>query len=174
MNRYVLPAVLTCLAVIAVSLVKAEPDDGASCPAKVCSACESCAADGPQAPSYVTRLGLAGYSPVSYLDERRAEPGSPRFSADHADVTYFFTSEKQRESFRADPHRYLPAYGGYCAFGCTIDSKFVPDPTQFKIVNGRTHLFLKNDKVDALKLWNQGDQAQLMRKADAYWNQAGH
>jgi len=118
---------------------------------------------------YTVNLGLAGYSPVSYLQNKRAEPGSPRFSAEHEGVTYFFTSGRQRETFLADPERYLPAYGGYCAFGCSVDSRFIPDPTSFKIIDGRTHLFLKNDEVDAQELWNDANFTQVKAKADAYW-----
>ncbi len=115
-------------------------------------------------------VGLAGYSPVSYLANSRAEPGSPRYSAEHEGVTYFLTSEKQREAFLANPERFLPAYGGNCAFGCSVDSTFVPDPTSFVVIDGRTHLFLKNSEVDAKKLWLEADQNEVRAKADSYWN----
>ena len=117
-----------------------------------------------------TPVALAGYSPVSYLDENRAEPGSPRFNAEHDGAVYYFTDERQRRAFIANPQRYLPAYGGYCAFGCSVDSKFIPDPASFKIVNGRTHLFLKNAEVDARALWNDADPSEVRSKANAFWN----
>jgi YHS domain-containing protein len=122
---------------------------------------------------HTINLGLAGYSPVSYLQNNRAEPGSPRFSAEHDGVTYFFTSNRQREAFLTSPERYLPAYGGYCAFGCSVDSKFIPDPTSFKVIGGRTHLFLKNEEVDAQELWNDANFAEVKAKADAYWAAQG-
>lgn len=118
-------------------------------------------------------VGLAGYSPVSYLENRAAEPGSPEFSAEHGGVTYFFTSESQRRAFERQPERYLPAYGGYCAFGCSVESEFVPDPTSFEIIDGRTHLFLKNKDVDARALWNEADQREVRAKADAWWSSRG-
>ena len=123
---------------------------------------------------YTLALGLSGYSPVSYLDNNRAEPGSPRFAAEHQGVTYFFASEAQRRAFLAAPERYLPAYGGYCAFGCSVSARFVPDPTSFKIINGRTHLFLKNAEVDAQALWNEADAAELRAKADRFWMSQNH
>lgn len=113
-------------------------------------------------------LGLSGYSPVSYLDDKRAEPGSPAISSGYQGVTYFFSTAKQRDTFIANPEKYLPAYGGTCAFGCSIDSDFVPDPTSFEIVDGRTTLFLKNEKVDAKALWDKGPGA-AKAKADAYY-----
>lgn len=115
-------------------------------------------------------VGLGGYSPVSYIERNRAEPGSPRFAAEHDGVTYFFTSQRQQQAFEADPQRYLPAYGGYCAYGCSVNAKLVPDPTSFEIIDGRTHLFLNNGEIDARKLWNEADPITVKAKADRYWN----
>lgn len=122
--------------------------------------------------AYTIRLGVSGYSPVSYLTQSRAEPGSPLHHADHQGVTYFFTDAKQVKAFKADPERYLPAYGGFCAFGCSVDSKFVPDPTSFEVIDGRTHLFLKNEEVDAKQLWRDADESEARTKADAFWENA--
>ena len=115
-------------------------------------------------------VGLSGYSPVSYIESNRAEPGSPAIASEYHGVTYFFTNERQRDTFDGDPGRYLPAYGGYCAFGCSVDAKFIPDPTSFKVINGRTHLFLRSADVDARKLWNDAPQSEVVAKADAFWN----
>jgi YHS domain-containing protein len=123
---------------------------------------------------FTTEVGLQGYSPVSYLDLNRAEPGSPRFAAEHDGVTYYFTSEAQRRAFVANPDRYLPAYGGFCAFGCSVDSRFIPDPASFKVINGRTHLFLRNSDVDAKKLWEESDAGAVRAKADRYWSAQSH
>jgi len=132
--------------------------------------CDACAKHAEPEPHYTVKLGMSGYSPVSYLDQHKAEPGSPRFSAVHEGVTYFFVSDQQRMAFEKNPQRYLPAYGGFCAFGCAVDSEFVPDPTSFEIINGKTHLFLVNKEVDAKALWHDGDHDELIKKADAYWN----
>lgn len=131
--------------------------------------CEHCQAKAPVPAAYTIRLGLSGYSPVSYLDRRRAEPGSPLYKAEHEGVTYFFTDARQVEIFKTAPHKYMPAYGGFCAFGCSVDSDFVPDPTSFEVIDGRTHLFLKNEEVDARTLWNDAEEREVRSKADAYW-----
>jgi YHS domain-containing protein len=118
---------------------------------------------------FTLTLGMSGYSPVSYIEHNRAEPGSPRYTAEYDGVTYFFTSDAQRRTFERSPSRFLPAYGGYCAFGCSVDSKFIPDPTSFEVINGRTHLFLKNAEVDAKKLWHDADPAKVRAEADEFW-----
>ena len=136
--------------------------------------CDACDKHSDPAPQYSLQLGMSGYSPVSYLDQNKAEPGSPRFTAVHEGVTYFFVSDRQRVAFEKSPQRYMPAYGGFCAFGCSVDSEFVPDPTSFEIINGKTHLFLKNKEVDAKALWHDGDKDALLQKADAYWSNRGN
>ncbi len=123
----------------------------------------------PRSPAHTTPLGVSGYSPVSYLTRGRAEPGSPLHKAVYEGVTYFMTDAGQVKAFKVDPERYLPAYGGFCAFGCSVDSDFVPDPTSFEVIDGRTHLFLKNEEVDARALWHDADQREVRSKADAYW-----
>ena len=118
---------------------------------------------------YTVTLGMSGYSPVSYIEHNRAEPGSPRYATEHDGVTYFFTDDSQRRTFMRDPGQFLPAYGGYCAFGCSVDSKFVPDPTSFKVIDGQTHLFLMNAEVDARMLWSEADPAAVRARADEFW-----
>jgi len=73
-----------------------------------------------------------------------------------------------RQMFAADPEKYLPAYGGWCAFGVATGQRFPVDPTNFKVVNGKIMLFLKNKKVDGVKIWNQ-NEAENMQKANANW-----
>lgn len=114
-------------------------------------------------------VAIQGFSPVSYMTEGRAEPGRPQFQVEHDGVTYFLTSAEQVEQFRRDPMRYVPAYGGWCAYGMAVQDKFPVDPTNFKVVNGRLLLFLRNDNVDALMRWNSGDEAENLRKAAAHW-----
>jgi YHS domain-containing protein len=37
------------------------------------------------------------------------------------------------------------------------------------VIDGRTHLFLKNAEVDAKKLWGEADPAKVRTKADEFW-----
>ncbi|MEM7627771.1 MAG: YHS domain-containing (seleno)protein [Planctomycetota bacterium] len=121
------------------------------------------------APSHTTALGLAGYSPVSYFTNADPHVGSPEFAATHEGVTYFFANAQEQSTFEADPGRYAPAYGGWCAYGMAVDNYFPVDPTLYKIVDGRLFLFLSNDQANALELWNAGDEAVLTQKADTFW-----
>ena len=120
---------------------------------------------------YVPSSGVAldGYDAVSYLDAKKAVRGTPAYVATHNGVTYQFASAANRRAFDRDPARYLPAYGGWCAFGMAVEQKFPVDPTAFKIVDGRLLLFLRNKNIDALKLWNGNDEKAQLAKANAHW-----
>ncbi len=114
-------------------------------------------------------IALEGYCPVAYFAVNKAVRGKPEYASTHDEVTYYFVSAEAKEAFDRNPDQYLPAYGGWCAFGMSIQDKFPVDPTNFKIVNGRLMVFLKNRNVDARDLWNKGDERDLAAKAGAYW-----
>jgi len=117
-----------------------------------------------------TRIALRGYSPVSYFEKGKAERGKKEFKAEYRGINYYFTSEAQRRKFLNNPEKYEPAFGGWCAFGMTVEGRFRIDPEKFKIVNGRLYVFLNDIEVDAKALWEKdGDNRKLTRKAAAFW-----
>lgn len=113
-------------------------------------------------------VAIEGYSPVSYF-AGRAERGSALFAVEHNGVTYHLTGEDQVAAFRKEPAKYEPAFGGWCAFGMSVNDKFPVDPTCFQIVDGRLFLFLRNAGIDARELWNGGVEKELLAKARAHW-----
>ncbi len=115
-------------------------------------------------------LALGGFDPVSYFPEGGGRPlaGSTEFTARHGGALYRFASEENRAAFLESPARFEPAYGGWCAYGIAIEQFFPVEPTSFVIQDDRLLLFLKNDEVDALELWN-ADPPKLLKTADANW-----
>ncbi len=111
--------------------------------------------------------GLSGYDPVSYFTEGTPQRGSGYHVADYKGVTYAFTSEEHKELFQANPSKYAPAYGGWCAYGVAVGKKFVTDPTVWKIVNGT--LYVNLDRGIQSK-WNQ-DVPGYIVTADANWTE---
>ena len=83
----------------------------------------------------------------------------------HDGVTYAFTTEEHKKMFEANPQKYLPAYGGYCAYGVAVGKKFVVDPEAWKIVDGT--LYLNLDK-DIQRKWAK-DIPGYIKKAEANW-----
>ena len=115
-----------------------------------------------------TGVALEGYCPVCYIAANKAAKGSPQFAAEHNGITYWFVSAAVRDTFIATPDKFVPAYGGWCALGAAMGQRFPVDPTNFKVVNGRIMLFLKNAKVDGVEIWNK-NEAENLQKADQNW-----
>lgn len=119
-----------------------------------------------------SNIALQGYSPVSYADLGLAQKGLRDFKSTHEGIVYYFTSEEQKASFDQDPERYLPAYGGFCAFGIYAGAKFRPDPNKFITKDGQYFLFLYNLELDAQQLWlNEQDHDKLVSVADKNWQE---
>lgn len=113
---------------------------------------------------------INGYCPVAYFAVGEALEGSEEFSATHEDKLYYFVSEEAKLEFEKNPEKYIPAYGGHCAFGMSIEKEFEVCPKNFKIIDGRLYLFLHNDDTDALALWNSEDEAKCLANADKHWS----
>lgn len=113
-------------------------------------------------------LALAGYDPVSYVDDQVAATGKPEIASAYRGLTYRFATAEHRATFNAAPEKYVPAYGGWCATAMADGRKVEVNPKSFKVVGGRLMLFYKGTWGDALKDWNK-DEPGLTRKADAAW-----
>ena len=93
------------------------------------------------------------------------------FKSEHDKVVYYFTSAEQKQAFDKNPEKYLPQYGGYCAFGIYAGAKFRPDPNKFIVKDGKYFLYLYNLELDAQQLWlNENNHAGLVKKANENWN----
>ena len=90
---------------------------------------------------------------------------SDEFQATHEGATYRFASAAHRDAFAADPAKYAPQYGGYCAFGTAMGRKFDGDPNAWKVVDGKLYLNL-NKKIQERWL---GDVPGFVRGADNNW-----
>jgi YHS domain-containing protein len=97
--------------------------------------------DGKPAPG----IAIHGYDAVAYFEDGKPEIGQAQFSFVHEDATYRFSSQKHLDAFRAAPSRFLPQFGGYCAFGVSVGAKFDGDPTLWRVVDGKLYLNLSPD-----------------------------
>ena len=117
-----------------------------------------------------SNIALQGYSPVSYADLGLAQKGVKDFKSAHEEIVYYFTSTEQKVAFDEDPEKYLPEYGGFCAFGIYAGAKFRPDPNKFISRDGKYFLYLYNLELDAQQLWlDAKNHDGLIAKANANW-----
>jgi YHS domain-containing protein len=110
-------------------------------------------------------LAVHGFDVVAYFTEGRPTPGSAEHSVAHGGATYRFASAENLAAFEADPERYVPAYGGFCAYGVSVGKKFDGDPRLWRIEAGRLYLNL-NPKIQ--KTWLEDVDGNI-EKADRQW-----
>lgn len=115
-----------------------------------------------------SKIALQGYSPVSYVDLNLAQRGDKDYVSERGGVKYFFVNAEQKKVFDANPEKYMPEFGGYCATGIAVGAKFRVDPNKFLVDNGKLYLFLNSIEVDAKQLW-MADKKGMTKKANANW-----
>ena len=104
---------------------------------------------------------------ISYQAEKRPVRGNGHFTATHDGATYLFSSQENLDTFNSNPDRYVPAYGGYCAYGVSVGKKFVGDPEVWRVVDNRLYLNLDANIQDA---WFK-DVPGRIKAADAKWEE---
>jgi YHS domain-containing protein len=87
-----------------------------------------------------TGVGAKGYDVVAYFTDQQPVKGNPRFEHVHGDVTYRFASTSHRDAFAKEPARYLPQFGGFCAWAVSRNYTADVDPTAWRIVDGKLYL----------------------------------
>ncbi len=113
----------------------------------------------------VKGVAVGGYDPVSYFTAGKPISGNQDITLEHKGAVWRFSSEQNRDAFEADPAKYAPQYGGYCAWAVSQGYTAKGDPNAWAVVNGR--LYLNYDKkVQAT--WNR-NAADNVSKADQKW-----
>jgi YHS domain-containing protein len=113
----------------------------------------------------INDVAISGYDTVAYFTQNKAVSGSSDYTATYKNAIYKFTSAKHRDLFKANPEKYAPQFGGYCAFGVSIEKKFDVDPHAFKVVDNK--LYLNLDK-SIQKKWLK-DVPGYINSADSHW-----
>ncbi len=118
-------------------------------------------------------LAIQGYDPVSYFDSKPVE-GKPEIAYTHMGVTYRFANTENLNRFKANPEKYEPAYGGWCAYAMGESGEKVKiDPETYKIINGKVYLFYNFWTNNTLTTWNKNER-QLKEAADHNWAKIIH
>ena len=119
-------------------------------------------------PIYTSRfsnLAVQGHDPVAYFTEGQPVKGSADFTTEYMGAEFRFASAANRDAFVADPAKYAPQYGGYCAWAMA-DGKYAKGDADFwKIVDGKLYL---NFNSGIQKKWNK-DIPGFIEKADTEW-----
>lgn len=109
-------------------------------------------------------LAVGGYDLVSYQQSQPIR-GNGHNLAEHQGNSYAFANAKNKAAFLANPEKYLPQFGGFCAYGASLGKKFYGDPTVYEVVNGKLYLNL-DTKIQTL--WAKEKQKNIT-EADKLW-----
>jgi hypothetical protein len=127
-------------------------------------------------PHNLNKAGVAieGYDPVAYFKQGKAIEGKKEFGVTVDGASYHFFTPQNAALFKADPSKYQPQYGGWCAYAMGASGEKVEiDPETFKIIDGKLYLFYNKFFNNTLKSWNK-DEKNLKQKADANWKKFDH
>jgi YHS domain-containing protein len=117
-------------------------------------------------PQYSTENGaIDGYDPVSYFTNDQAEQGSPDITAEWNGAVWHFTSDAHRESFIADPEKYAPQYGGFCALGMAHGGDVPTNPEAWTIHNGKLYL----NMIEEVTVTWRYNPDRLIERANLKW-----
>lgn len=113
----------------------------------------------------LSRVGVGGYDPVAYFTDGRAVRGDAAHGVTYQGYEYRFSSADHAAMFKADPARYLPQYGGYCAWAVSQGYTASADPKAWRVVGGKLYL---NYNADIQRRWEK-DVAGHISSANANW-----
>jgi YHS domain-containing protein len=110
-----------------------------------------------------------GYDVVAYFSNTVAK-GDVKLTAVFDGAKFKFSTKENLEIFKKSPKKYIPAYGGYCAYAIGAkDKKVSIDPETFEIRDGKLYLFYNSWGTNTFELWAEEGAEQLKEKADKNW-----
>jgi len=112
-----------------------------------------------------TGIAIQGYDPVAFFTQGKPVKGQPQFESRYNGARYLFASAEDKATFDANPGKYEPQFGGFCAYGASQGHAAPVKIEAFQIVNGR--LLMQYD-LDVKKEFNKDQQGNL-KKADQNW-----
>lgn len=108
---------------------------------------------------------IKGYDTVAYFTENQAVKGDEQFATEYQAATWLFSSQENLDLFTANPEKYAPQYGGYCAYAVSQNQTASIKPELFTIADGKLYL---NYNASINDKW-RGDREQYILDADKNW-----
>lgn len=110
-------------------------------------------------------VAIRGYDTVAYFTQGKPIKGKPSLKTKWNGSTWQFSSQENLDKFKANPAKYAPAYGGYCAWAVSQGYTASTIPQAWDIKGGKLYL---NYDLNIRKRW-RGDIPGHIRKGDANW-----
>lgn len=111
-----------------------------------------------------------GYDVVSYFNNKPIE-GKKQFITTYDGVKFKFADKQNLEKFKSNPKKYVPQYGGWCAYALGANNtKYDINPKTYEIRDDKLYLFYNSWGVNTLKKWKNENPEKLKEKADQNWS----
>jgi YHS domain-containing protein len=116
-----------------------------------------------------------GFDVVSYFVNEKPVAGNSKFQTTFDDIKFKFSSEENLAVFNKDPKKYIPQYGGFCAYAIAAKkTKMDIDAESYEIRDGKLYLFYNAWFSNKLENWKEEDTAELQKKGDKNWKELKH
>jgi YHS domain-containing protein len=113
---------------------------------------------------------LRGYDVVAYFKQRKPVQGNPAFESTYQGATYLFNSAANKADFDKDPAKYVPQYGGFCAYAAALGNlSDIEGPDAFAVYKGRLYVCANESSLKEFK----ANIDTNIGKADANWRLLG-
>lgn len=110
-------------------------------------------------------IAIKGYDTVAYFTKDAAIKGSETYSYDYLGASWQFESQEHLDLFVKSPEKYIPQYGGYCAYAVSKNRTASVKPEVFEIIDDKLYL---NYSKSVQRRW-LSDAKDYIEKADAQW-----
>jgi len=111
-------------------------------------------------------LALRGVDAVALSSSGADTNGVAAFTAVYDGVAYYFASAESKAKFTENPTKYMPQFGGFCAFAVSLGKKFNGNPKYADIVDGNLYVFVNAAVFAEYKK----DKTGVLTKAKATWS----
>ncbi len=108
---------------------------------------------------------ILGFDSVAYHTDGNVTPGSADNAVAHGGANFWFSSPENKDAFSAEPAKFAPQYGGYCAYAMAQGRLSPVQPEVFEIYEGQLLLFTN---AEFKKLFD-ADPAKHKAAADQNW-----
>ncbi|MEP1230435.1 MAG: YHS domain-containing (seleno)protein [Litorimonas sp.] len=111
------------------------------------------------------KLALRGRDVVSFYKDSGPVKGSKEFIVDWDDTKWRFSSEENRDAFKANPEKYIPEFGGYCPVALAAGKAKIGRTNQYTKIDDK--LYLNYNEANRRKF--AGDPEDYALRAQISW-----
>lgn len=110
-------------------------------------------------------IAIDGSDAVAYFDLNGPVAGKAAHALQWKGATWRFSTAENAEKFQANPAKYAPVFGGYCAYAASLGYLAPTQPEAWTVYEGKLYL---NANLRARKAWLK-DVPGNIAKGQANW-----